>query len=41
MNEKKSNTWWPLGIKVKVKNIKLLIMTTQEYTQTMFCDKKI
>jgi len=37
MKEKK----WPLRVRVKVKNIRILIMNIQEYTRTIFCDKKI
>jgi hypothetical protein len=39
--KKKVDVWWPLGIIVKVKNIRLLIASIQEYTQTIFCNKKI
>jgi len=30
--KKKTDTWWPLGIRVKVENIGLLIAHNQEYT---------
>jgi hypothetical protein len=38
MKEKK-DAWWPLGIRVKVKNIRLLIVSIQEYKQTIFYHK--